>query len=300
MSAKVTFRHLLVFRTVCEQRNVTRSAGILNTSQPALSRTIKELEQAVGRTLLIRSTRSIEPTTAGAEFYARAVRMLTELDAAVTATRDVADGRSGSLVISYMDFAIVGKLPDILRQFRHSNPTIHLDLRGMSTQEQIAPLKGGHVDVGFISGNVTHGGLNQRELYSERLFAVLPERHPLAQEQTIRLDQLSDEWFITGGHKWRYFTDLVEDLCAARGFIPKVSQVAPNRDGILGFVLAGAGISVYPECVCNAARPGLSFVPIKDTGRPVKVSMIWSAQNRNAALLQFLDHISGDLPNYNV
>ena len=290
---RLTFRELLVFCTICEQRNITRSAEVLGSTQPSLSRTIKELEATIGRPLFVRSTRSIEPTTAGLEFYAWAVRFLDGLETAVGATRDVADGRSGFLTIGYMDFAIVGQLPEMLRHFRTQNPTVHLDLRGMATQEQVFLLQQGEIDVGFISGSPLHGSLSQRELYSERLVAVFPDQHPLASQPTLNLGQLARETFITGGHKWRFFTDLVEGLCAERGFMPKVAQIAPNRDGILGLVLAGAGIAVYPECICNAPRSGLSFVPIGDTGSPVKISVIWNTSSKNPLLPRFLDHILG-------
>lgn len=292
MSPRPTIRQLVVLKTVIEERNVTKSAALLNSSQPALSRTLKELEGIVGRPLFDRTTRSINPTNAGRELYSRSIQILNDLDAAVASARDVAEGRSGELKIGYMDFAIVGQLPVILRRFTEKNPRVRIDAQWHMSQDQVDLLTRGTIDVGFISGSPNIAGLEKREISRERLIAVLPEDHFLAKQKAISLSDLHGENFVMGDENWYNYTDLVIELCVQQGFVPRVSQTSRTRDGILGFVLAGAGITIYPECILNAPRHGLHFVPIEDIGRPVIISVIWRNNSQNPVLSLFLKEIS--------
>ncbi|RKF12674.1 LysR family transcriptional regulator [Roseovarius spongiae] len=294
MSLRPTIRHLVVLKTVVEERSVTKSATLLNSSQPALSRTIKQLEEIVGRQLFDRTTRSVNPTSAGRELYARSVRILSELDAAVASTRDVADGRSGELRVGYMDFAVVGQLPGILRRFTEKNPRVRVDAQWHMTQDQVELLTKGQIDVGFISGAPNIADLEKRELSRERLVGVLPADHRLAGRKAIALAELNGENFVTGDENWFHYTDLLVELCVQQGFVPRISQTSRTRDGILGFVLAGAGVTIYPECILNAPRPGLHFVPIEDIGRPVVISVIWKKNSANPALASFLSETRTD------
>lgn len=292
MSLRPTIRHLVILKMVVEEGNVTKSAERLNSSQPSISRTIKELEEIVGRQLFDRTTRSISPTNAGRELYTRSVQILCDLDAAVASARDVADGRSGGLNIGYMDFAIVGPLPMILRRFSEKNPRVRVDAQWHMSQYQVDLLTKGRIDVGFISGSPNIGSLQKREISRERLIAVFPEHHPLATQETVRLSDLYAEDFVLGDENWFHYTDLLIELCVQKGFVPRVSQTSRTRDGILGFVLAGAGITVYPECILNVPRQGLQFTPIEDIGRPVVISVVWNKNSQNPALSSFLEEIS--------
>ncbi|MHA7851927.1 LysR family transcriptional regulator [Roseovarius sp.] len=291
MVLRPSIRHLIVLKTVVELRNVTKSAAMLNSSQPSISRTIKELEEIIGRQLFDRTTRSIMPTSAGRELYNRSVEILSDIDASIASTRDVSDGRSGLLKIGYMDFAIVGRLPQILRKFSTQNPRVRLDTQWHMTQNQVHLLSTGELDVGFISGFPNLTGLEKREISRERLFAVFPDDHRLARQTSVSLESLSGESFVTGGDNWHHYTDLLIELCVQHGFVPRVSQTALTRDGILGFVLAGAGITIYPECILNAPRRGLNYVPVDGVGRPVVISLVWNESCANPVLASFLKQI---------
>ncbi|USG62464.1 LysR substrate-binding domain-containing protein [Sneathiella marina] len=289
-----TLRQLLVFKTIVEQRSFGKSAKILNTSQPALSRAIKDLEAVLSRPLLIRTTRSVKPTEAGKEFYARAVRILDDLSEAVTVTRDVADGRKGRLVVSYMDFAIVGKLPEILKRIRNAQPKVQLDVRLLVTQVQIELLKQDKLDVGLVSGiteKTILSGFSRKLVDCESLVAVLPSDHHLANRKSLKMRELANEPFVTGGSHWYYYTDKLIDICRQHGFSPEITQTADMRDGIIGFVLAGIGITVYPQCITNAPRPGLSFVPINDVPKVINTFALWKTDNTNPTLPIFIEQL---------
>jgi DNA-binding transcriptional LysR family regulator len=289
---KPTIRQLQMFVEVIRCRSFRKAAECLNTSQPALSRGMKELEALLGTLLINRTTRSVSPTEAGKEFFSRAIQLLRELDELIDATNAVAAGKRGRLKLTYMDFAIIGRLPYIIRQFKERHPDILLDVQYSVSQEQFPMIDQGLVDIGFVSGEPSRNGFSSRVVAKESLLAVVPENHNLAKRESISLGELSEECFVTGDHRWIMYTDKLSSICNQHGFEPRVVQTGFTRDEILSFVLAGIGITVYPECITNVPRPGLHYVPISDVGRRIVTSAIWKNSNANPALLLFLEQLS--------
>ncbi len=287
-----TVRQLQIFVEVIRCRSFRKAAEGLNTSQPALSRGIKELEASLGTLLISRTTRSVSPTEAGKEFYTRALHLLGELDDLVDATNAVAAGKKGQLKLTYMDFAIIGRLPYIIRQFKERHPDILLDVHYSVSQEQLPIIDQGLADMGFVSGQPRRSGFSTWIVAKESLLAVVPEDHALALRESIRLGELSEEGFVTGDHRWVMYTDRLSSICNQHGFEPRVVQTGFTRDEILSFVLAGIGITVYPECIRNVPRPGLRYIPISDVGPSIVSSAIWKDGNTNPAMLLFLDQLS--------
>lgn len=287
---RLTFRQLLVFKTVAEQKSFRKGAKILHTSQPALSNAVKALEDVLGVSVFERTTRSLGLTAAGRELYGRIGPIFKQLDEAVVSTQDVAAGRGGTISIAYIDFAILGPLPDILERHREVNPRVQINIRFGSTKQQIDALRSGTIDVGFIMDIDTAlpPGIRRCEIGLEGLVAVMPPTHRLAQRNSIELAELADEYFVTGDAGWERYNDLIYDLCVKRDFVPRVRQKAFLRDEMLSFVLAGHGVLIYPECIKNAGRFGLTMVPIHDVPRLIKTVAIWKGNSANPVLPSFL------------
>ena len=114
----IEHRHLRAFVAVAEDAHFGRAAARLHVSQPALSRTVAALEHAVGVPLLARTTRQVTLTAAGQEFLGRARVLLRGLGDAVDVARHAAAGTVGRVVVGYMDFAILGRLPALVAAFQ--------------------------------------------------------------------------------------------------------------------------------------------------------------------------------------
>src|SRR5512146_179898 len=121
---KFDLRQARAFLRVAEDLHFGRAAAKLFMTQPALSRTIRALEEAVGVALFERSTRRVRLTAAGEAFAAECRLALGHLDLAAHAARNAAAGREGHLRVAYMDFAINGRLPAILQSFRTAYPGV--------------------------------------------------------------------------------------------------------------------------------------------------------------------------------
>src|SRR3954471_329369 len=116
--ARFDLRQVRAFLSVANELHFGRAAGTLFMTQPALSRTIRSLEEAVGVPLFERSTRRVRLTPAGEAFAAECRLALGHLELAASSAVNASEGREGRLRVGYMDFAINGRLPQILKSFR--------------------------------------------------------------------------------------------------------------------------------------------------------------------------------------
>ena len=136
---KFDLRQARAFLFVAEDLHFGRAAGRLFMTQPALSRSIRALEDAVGVPLFERSTRRVRLTSAGEAFAAECRLALGHLELAETAARNAAEGREGRLRVGYMDFAINGRLPQIIRAFRAQYPQVR-EFFGRIRGVEVAPV----------------------------------------------------------------------------------------------------------------------------------------------------------------
>ena len=294
---RLTLRHLIVFKTIVEQGTFRKSAEYLNISQPALTVTIKGLETELGAAVFERTTRSVRLTAAGRELYSHLGPIFDRLHRAFVSAKDAAAGLGGSISISYIDFAILGPLPQILLRYRAVNPNVRVEIAFENSLSQIERVHDGSVDVGFIldSGVAMPKGVVRRTVTTEGLVAVLPPDHRLAGNGSIDLSELADEDFVMGDAFWQHFNDLIRGICLDHGFSPRIRQTALLRDELLSFVTAGLGILVYPECIRNAPRFGLSMVPIRDVERFVSTQAIWREDSTNPILSSLLNLVPSRL-----
>src|SRR3984957_16694392 len=172
-------RQLRYFIAVAEEMNITRAAGRLNMTQPPLSRQIQQIEESVGLPLFEHGSRPLRLTEAGRIFYAQAKRLIDESDELVPLTRRLAQ-LAERIVIGFVPSALYGALPQVIRAFREAAPKIELSLIEMFTLEQLGALKGGRIDVGFGRLRFDDPPDTREILVDERLIAVLPQDHPLA------------------------------------------------------------------------------------------------------------------------
>jgi DNA-binding transcriptional LysR family regulator len=259
----IDLRAMRAFQAVAEALHFRRAAEQLNVAQPALSRTIRLLEEDIGTALLTRTTRNVELTEAGRVFLDEVRKVLAGADRAVDMARRAADGRIGSLTVAYMDFAINGPLPSIMRRFRRAAPEIEINLVHMWTARQREALLSGEIDLGFLIGAFSSPSIENMLVRREGLVAVLPESHPLAERTSLGLKDLRSEPFVLGAREfWGPYREQIDLLCQEAGFTPDVVQEAYNSDGIFGLVAAGLGVTLYTESARHLQPRGAVVRPL--------------------------------------
>ncbi len=285
----IDLRHLRAFVALGKELHFGRAADALQLTQPALTKTIKQIEEEVGVPLLVRTTRRVELTEAGKVFLAETLNVEAQIGQAVERARHAARGLRGDLRVAYTDFAINGRLPHFLRDFNTAHGDIRLDLVFMPTVHQRVAILKQTIDVGFLYGESTHPAVKCLRFDEGAYVAVLPAGHPLAAREALTLSELKDQKFVFGtGDSWSIFRNDIFAECRTRGFFPDIALEATNSDGIFGLVIAGAGVAVYSSCIGTLPRQGVVVRPLSDLSTTLPITVVWERGNRSELLATFL------------
>jgi DNA-binding transcriptional LysR family regulator len=293
----VELRHLRYFVAVAEERHFGRAAERLHIAQPPLSQQIRRFEAELGEPLLYRTTRSVELSPAGAALLERAREILAAFDAAIDDARRAARGEYGRLAIGFTGSSTYALLPALAAALREGLPGVMLDLRGeLLTPAQVAQLLDGTLDLGLLRPPVHVRELCTEVLLSEPLLAVLPETHRLAAAETVPLEELEDEPFVTYPSHFRSVVhDAVEDACAAHGFKPTAAHEVAETATLVSFVAAGLGVSLVPASVSNMTVQGAIYRPLAHDTTLVELAVAWRRDDDRPVLTNALDLIRRDL-----
>ncbi len=271
--------------TLEEMLHFGRAAERLHVSQPALSKRIARIEAEIGGPLLVRGYREVHLTEAGRLLAERGRHLLREAAAAVELSQRAVRGEAGLLRIGFGIASILGLLPNVLLRFRRAHPDVQLQLRDMSTPEQVAALAGGEIDVGFVRLPVADDRLVVRSVLDERLVAALGPRSPWNPRLGLR-SVAAEPFLIIARARSASFYNHVLSICDASGFTPRVVQEANELFTVLSLVGAGLGVSLVPRSTALMRLPGLRFRDVKLPEAAWDIGMAWRRDSAGLPLIQ--------------
>ncbi len=259
-----------IFCRVVEQGSFTRAAAVCGYSQSAVSQNVKALEQETGVTLLRRQKDGVQLTQDGAEFYPYILAVF-QSEQALERKRQETMGLQNS-VIRIGTFTSVSRnlLPPKMKAFKQRYPQVRFVLRQGEYTSIPQWIRQGDIDFGFVNQDAVEG-LETRLLYEDHMLAVLPQGHPLEQEERLTLRQLSREPLILldeGEHS------VLLDAFRQAGLTPNLAYEVYDDYSILSMVRQGLGISVLYEKVVAGFEQGLSLRPILEAPRR-RVALSW-------------------------
>ncbi|GES40970.1 DNA-binding transcriptional LysR family regulator [Rhizobium sp. ERR 922] len=255
---------LRAFLAVVELQGFHRAADQLNMSQPALSRRIQKLEQAIGAPLLERTTRHVAATALGTELVPLVQRMLEEFDGSLFSMRELGAKRGGLVTIACLPTAAFYFLPSVIRQFNHEYPNIRLRILDLTATEALQAVARGEVEFGI---NIM--GSSDSDLVFERLaedpFVLAAKRdHPLAEKKEVRWQDLEPYPLITV-HRSSANRTLLDAALARSNIKLNWFYEVTHLSTSLGLVEAGLGISVLPKMATpQGEHPFLITRPIRN------------------------------------
>ncbi len=216
-SQRIRLRHLHTFVAVAQQGTLGRAAETLNLSQPALSKTLNELEQLTGTRLFERGRLGAQLTLVGEQFLTHAVKVLDALNSAGQALNRKEGMNSDVVRIGALPTAALGILPTVIGQFHKQQKDITLQVATMNNTMLLAGLKSGDVDIGIgrMSDPELMSGLNYELLFLESLKLVVRPGHPLLQE-TVTLSRVM-EWPVVVSPKGTIPRQNAETLLQSQG-----------------------------------------------------------------------------------
>ncbi len=217
-SQRIRLRHLHTFVAVAQQGTLGRAAETLNLSQPALSKTLNELEQlGTGTRLFERGRLGAQLTLVGEQFLTHAVKVLDALNSAGQALNRK-EGLNNDIVrIGALPTAALGILPTVIGQFHKQQKDITLQVATMNNTMLLAGLKSGEIDIGIgrMSDPELMSGLHYELLFLESLKLVVRPGHPLLQE-TVTLSRVM-EWPVVVSPKGTVPRQNAEALLQSQG-----------------------------------------------------------------------------------
>lgn len=216
-SQRIRLRHLHTFVAVAQQGTLGRAAETLNLSQPALSKTLNELEQLTGTRLFERGRLGAQLTVPGEQFLTHAVKVLDALNTAGQALNRKEDASADMVRIGALPTAALGILPAVIGRFHQQRKSTSLQVATMNNTMLLAGLKSGEIDLGIgrMSDPELMSGLNYELLFLESLKLVVRPGHPLLQE-TITLSRVM-EWPVVVSPKGTVPRQNAEALLQSQG-----------------------------------------------------------------------------------
>ncbi|ENQ4962573.1 LysR family transcriptional regulator [Salmonella enterica subsp. enterica serovar Butantan] len=216
-SQRIRLRHLHTFVAVAQQGTLGRAAETLNLSQPALSKTLSELEQLTGTRLFERGRLGAQLTVPGEQFLTHAVKVLDALNTAGQALNRKEDSSADVVRVGALPTAALGILPAAIGRFHQQQKSTSLQVATMNNTMLLAGLKSGEIDLGIgrMSDPELMGGLNYELLFLESLKLVVRPGHPLLQE-TITLSRVM-EWPVVVSPKGTVPRQNAEALLQSQG-----------------------------------------------------------------------------------
>ncbi|MEU6780262.1 LysR substrate-binding domain-containing protein [Nonomuraea angiospora] len=259
----MTFTQLRILLAVARTGNMTRAAEELNTTQSAVSHALRGLESELGLSLLVRGSHGVSLTSAGRAVHRRATLILTQLEALEQEVAAARGADTGSLRVGVIPSANARLLPRILRLYGESHPRVRLTVIEGSDGEVLDWLRTGAADVGTLTAGAVPAdvaGLVTRPLATDRMLAVLPSGHALAEHASVPVAELARHPFImsTGGCE-----PLITALARAAGASLRCHYRVRDTGSILAMVAEGLGVTVVPELSLPAHHPGVHAVPLE-------------------------------------
>lgn len=288
-------RHLSYFVAVAEELHFGNAAKRLNMSQPPLSQRIQDLERELGVVLLERSSRRVELTEAGALLLEHARTVLSEVDNTRQAIDRIRAHHLRRLRVGIPPDTLPDVLPSVVRAYRSRDPHGSLDVRELTTNEQVSQLRAGELDVGVLRHPCDTVGLEIGPLLRRPIGILLPTDHPAAGQPIVRLRDLNGSPLIIfprGMASELY--DFILSTCRDQGYRPAGFRHARNPHFIHGLVLAGFGIHLN-ERPLGPMPPGIVWREL--AGEPLAwlTSTAWRVPSGQRGIRAFTDAVAAAL-----
>ncbi|MBY8867909.1 MULTISPECIES: LysR family transcriptional regulator [Streptomyces] len=277
---------------LAETRNFTRAAERCSVVQSSLSHRIAGLERELGVKLFARSSRRVEPTSAGEAFLAAARECLAAADRAAVDAAEAAGVVRGRLAVGVIVTTAAVDVPELLQRYRARHPDVRVVLRSERSDRLVAAIRDGDLDIAFLGlpEDEPPSGVRTLVLDRDRHVLVVPAGHRLAGADRVTLREIAGETFVdfVAGTPARAQSDRA---FAAAGLARDVAYEAGLIELMTGLIARGLGVALLPSAFVRPlaeAAPELALVPVADGPRRIEY-LAWSRFNPSPATRALLD-----------
>jgi LysR family hca operon transcriptional activator len=292
-------RHLRYFVAVAEARSLKLAAEEkLHTTQPSLSRQIRDLEDEVGTPLLLRGAKGVELTPAGRVFLDHARVMLSQAETAVQSARQIAYPAKPSFALGFMIGHDRTWLPEALKLLRDELPNIHVVISTQNSPQLATALLHGGIDLAFLRKEDGGNELEFRTLVEESFEVFLPSNHPFAAKDAIDIQDIVGETFISVSGtalsisgKQPALRRAIDKYLKDNGIEIRPSHEVDNLGGVMSLIPSTRGIALLPLYAKTFLPDSVTTRPLRGVGPKIDLSVGYRKANPSPILKLFLSRI---------
>jgi DNA-binding transcriptional LysR family regulator len=259
---KFSLPDLQAFVAVAELGSFRAAADSVHVSQPALSRRIEKLEDALGVRLFDRTTRRVSLTTVGRDFARKARALLDDLDQSLLAIGDVAATQAGEVTVACVPSAVYYYLAGVVQRYHERFPGIRVRIIDEAANTVLGAVVNGEADFGLNFIGTQEPDIDFEPLLEETFVAACRRDHPLAKRKSVKWSELGAYEFMTvskqSGNRL-----LIDRALANVRERPKWSHEVRHVSTLLGLVEAGLGVAAVPRLAMpDGPHATLASVPL--------------------------------------
>ena len=292
----IELRHLRYFIAVAETGSLTEAAERrLHTSQPSLSRQIRDLEDEVGVDLLSRSVRGVELTAAGKAFLDHARLALMQVDATVEAARRAARPVRKNFDIGFLTGLEMNWLPRATQVLRDQLTNIQVVVSSDYSPYLAEALTRGRMDLAFMRPEPGYD-LGYKVVDREQLVVLMPRDHRLAARESVSPQDFVGEIFIGGSNKAGVLRDVTEDYLRRSELDIKLDHGVDNMAMAVSLVASTRGLALMPSYAKGLLPRSVASRPLQGEAPTIEVAVGYHRTNTSPILKLFLarlDELTG-------
>ncbi len=282
------------FICVAECLSFTQAARQLYISQPTLSNKIADLEGELGVPLFDRTTRSVSLTGAGEYFFAEARQIIHNMDELTIRVKAMSKGKFGRLSFGFLDIIAYRLIEATISNFTHNYPDIKLQIQKLTHSELTRFVADGTVDLAFIM-NYRDPGLSNiayKKILSSRLMVLLPKDHHLANQSSIKLNDLENEPLLSVRKSDALtLVNTITSICNNKGFPPKFVGECSGPEELAISVSSGLGIAIVSYFLSSVLSysKNLRLIPISHITTTTDLYFVYRKDNPNPCIQAMLE-----------
>ena len=274
----LTARQLHAVLAVAEYNSFIAAASFLKTSQPALTRTIRRVEDVLGVRLFDRTTRRVAITAAGKEFVAVAERILNDLRISVGSMREIGAEQRGRIIVSSIMSVANGLFPAIVAKYRASRPGIEIVLREGVHGTVVEDVRSGAADLGVTYVDDVPEFVAAKRVSREVFEVILPRNHPLiksSRRSSVTLAELAEFPLVSLPYESRT-RRIIDGAAAGAGYALQHVATVTQFATMMSFVRAGVGIAIVPSgAIAGLLGKDLAVLALAKPRLSRDVGLIW-------------------------
>jgi LysR family hca operon transcriptional activator len=285
----VELRHLRYFVAVAESKSFTLAAEqVLHTTQPSLSRQIRDLEEEIGAQLFARSSRGLELTEAGQTFLEHARPILAQVATAIDATRRVAQPSKPCFSLGFLTGHEVDWLPEVMHVLHDELPNVNVMISSDVSPKLATGLANGALDAAFMRREDGAPGISYKLVIREPLEVFMPSDHALARRKLVDPAQLEGQTFLNMSSTAPALRKVIDEYLRRHKLHVIPSNDVDNLAMAMSLIASTRGVALIPMYARNFATWSVTSRPLKGDVPAIDLVVGHKQGNRSPLLKMFL------------